>query len=79
MSMNMSELAPGASGYISLLRIQGRQRHRLMELGFLPGAEVKMLFAAASGDPIAYQVRGSVIALRGNDAAKIDLAEKRGG
>ena len=52
---------------------QGDARRRLMDLGFTPGARVMCLFAAPSGDPRAYMVRGSVIALRREDAARMVL------
>ncbi len=42
-------------------------RH-LMDLGFTSGAIVRPLFAAAAGSPVAYSVRGSVLALRRSDS-----------
>ena len=47
-----------------------------MDLGFTPGAGVRCLFAAPSGDPRAYMVRGSVIALRRADAALVGLGAR---
>ena len=47
-----------------------------MDLGFTPGAGVTCLFAAPSGDPRAYMVRGSVIALRRADAALVGLGAR---
>lgn len=47
---------------------------RLCELGFLPGSTVRALFRAPLGDPTAYAVCGTVIALRRNDAEKIILS-----
>lgn len=44
---------------------------RLYDLGFTPGASVECLFAAPSGNPRAYLIRGTVIALRNSDAAAI--------
>lgn len=52
-------------------RISGTERRRLMDLGFLPGTEVVKEFASAAGDPIAIQVRGTLIALRRDQAANI--------
>ena len=46
---------------------------RLEDLGFTAGAKVECLFAAPSGDPRAYLVRGAVIALRGEDAAEVAI------
>lgn len=41
---------------------------RLTGLGITAGAEVVRLFSAASGDPTAYWVRGTAVALRAKDA-----------
>jgi Fe2+ transport system protein FeoA len=42
-----------------------------MDLGFLPGTAVVKEFASAAGDPIAFQVRGSLMALRRAQAEHI--------
>ncbi len=44
---------------------------RLFDLGFIPGTPVSCLFAAPSGNPRAYLIRGTVIALRNQDAIGI--------
>lgn len=46
-------------------------RDRLCGLGFSKGAQLVALFAAPGGDPVAYSVRGTVVALRKSDAEKI--------
>lgn len=61
---------------VRVLSVAGEDdmRRRLMELGFTPGAAVIPIYRAASGDPTAYWVRGTVIALRADDAAGISVA-----
>ena len=44
---------------------------RLLDLGFVPGSEITPLFAAPTGDPRAYLVCDTVIALRQRDAATV--------
>lgn len=46
-------------------------RPRLAGLGITEGAEIVALFKAPSGDPTAYSVRGTVVALRRSDAKMI--------
>ncbi len=41
---------------------------RLMEMGFTPGQEVRVIARSPFRDPVAVSVRGSVIALRKNEA-----------
>lgn len=50
---------------------QGSQRRRLLDLGVVRGAEVTPELVSANGDPIAYRIRGALIALRRAQAAEI--------
>ncbi len=52
-------------------RVRGQQRRRLMDLGFVPGSRVTFEMASASGDPVAFRVRGAVAALRLEQAKQI--------
>ena len=58
----LTEIAPS---------VRGLERRRLLDLGFLPGTPVTAEMASAGGDPIAYRVRGSLVALRHHQAAQI--------
>lgn len=51
--------------------IRGQQRRRLLDLGIVPGTKIKARLKSISGDPTAYDVRGTTIALRKNQADKI--------
>lgn len=44
--------------------LQGAQRRRLLDLGLVPGTVVRAELSSTSGDPMAYRIRGAVIALR---------------
>ncbi len=59
-------------------RIQGLLRRRLLDLGFTPGAKIKPVLRSAfgRGDPTAYLVRGSMIALRKEQAREILVKEE---
>lgn len=43
---------------------QGSQRRRLLDLGVVRGTEIEAAFRSATGDPVAYRIRGALIALR---------------
>jgi DtxR family Mn-dependent transcriptional regulator len=45
-------------------RCHGVERRRLLDLGIVPGTVVRAEMISPSGDPIAYRVRGALIALR---------------
>ena len=50
---------------------QGFSRRRLMDLGFTEGARIRPALRTFSGDPRAYDVRGTTIALRRDQAAQV--------
>jgi len=44
--------------------VQGAQRRRLLDLGVVPGTVIRAELRSLSGDPVAYRIRGAMIALR---------------
>jgi DtxR family Mn-dependent transcriptional regulator len=50
---------------------RGQQRRRLMDLGIVPGTAISAEMESFSGDPIAYRVRGALVALRREQAEQI--------
>lgn len=66
----LGELEPGEKA--TVLRIddacQGLTRRRFLDLGITPGAEIEVVMRSAFGDPVAYRVRDSLIALRREQA-----------
>ena len=76
MEIPLYELCPNRRGRILRLTTAGAMRRRLMDLGFVPGAEVECLFCNAGGSLTAYAIRGAVIALRRLDAAGILVIEE---
>lgn len=71
MCSTLDSLPIGQSAHIAALLAVGAERRRLLDLGFVPGARVETLYASPWGDPVAYGVRGAVIALRRADARTI--------
>ena len=67
----LDRLPAGSSACIKSLRTEGIRRRRLLDLGFVPGAHITALQIGPWGDPVAYGIRGAVIALRNEDAAGI--------
>lgn len=73
MNRNISQLGYGQEASIRLVRGHSTLSERLQELGFTPGASVRLVAKAAFGGAMAFQVRGSTIALRRADAACIEI------
>ncbi len=69
----LSTLRPGEEAEIIDISRTMRpvERHRLLDLGVLPGTKVRVEFVSPTGDPVAYMVRGALIALRTDQAEKI--------
>lgn len=59
-------------------RARRPERQRFMDLGILPGTQIEVELAGPAGDPRAYRVRGSVIALRKEQAQMITI-QRAGG
>ena len=66
-------LRPGEAGVVVRVRaqVQGAQRRRLLDLGIVPDTLLRAEFSSLSGDPMAYRIRGAVIALRRAQAEDI--------
>lgn len=53
---------------------RGAERRRLLDLGFVAGTPVEIEITSPMGDPVGYRVRGTVIALRREQAGLIRVA-----
>lgn len=67
----LNRLPIGKKGEVLKITADGSERRRMLDLGLVQGTIVEALQKSPSGDPIAYFIRGAVIALRGEDAMKI--------
>ena len=71
---SLDKLPPDRRAVVQEVFAQGAQRRRLQELGSVPGAQVECVGTSPLGDPRAYQLRGTVIALRRRDARPVRVA-----
>ena len=56
---------------MNALMAKGSERRRMLDLGLVSGTEIEAVQKSPAGDPVAYLIRGAVIALRNEDAGKI--------
>lgn len=70
---NLAALEEGESGYVESVSTRLALRHRLEDLGLIPGTRVTCMARSPAGDPCAYLIRGALIALRQADARQIVL------
>lgn len=64
-------LKEGSSANVKTLLNIGSMRRRLQDIGLIEGTRVICLQKSPSGDPVAYLIRGAVIAIRKEDSEKI--------
>nr|WP_317413825.1 FeoA family protein [uncultured Solibaculum sp.] len=67
----LCDLEIGQSGIVHGIHQCGSWQRRMLDLGFIEGTPVKAILHSPSGDPVAYEVRGSVIALRKEQSSQI--------
>lgn len=72
---SLNKLPVGSEGEVISLASVGNERRRMLDLGLVKGTTVESLQKSPSGDPIAYLIRGAVIALRDEDAEKIIIQQ----
>jgi DtxR family Mn-dependent transcriptional regulator len=70
----LADLRPGEYGRVIGIAAtcRGAQRRRLLDLGVVKGTEISAEMASALGDPMAYLIRGALIALRRGQAERIE-------
>lgn len=71
--MNLYELPLNKVGTVNNLNCNGNIRRRLLDLGLVRGTKITPVFKSPSGDPTAYEIRKTLIALRKEDSCLIDL------
>jgi len=69
----LDQLHPGQSATVRALDSHGPERRRLMDLGLVPGTVVAAEMSSPLGDPVAYRVRGALVALRRAQAQQIHI------
>ncbi|MCY3765341.1 MAG: metal-dependent transcriptional regulator [Gemmatimonadetes bacterium] len=71
----LSGLKQGEIGHVVRLSgsCRGLERRRLMDLGILPGTRIEVEMRSPSGDPTAYRIRGTTIALRKEQASQVQI------
>ena len=69
----LTGLPSGASAEVVALdpAFRGFARRRLLDLGFTPGARIRSDLATFAGDPRAYRLRGTTIALRREQSDRV--------
>ena len=71
--MTLNEIVLNKSYYIKKLLSTGVLRRRMQDMGLIEGTEIYGKFRAPFGEPVAYSVRGTLLALRNEEAKQIEV------
>jgi ferrous iron transport protein A len=69
-----SQLEYGERVIIDSIDEKHPSSRRIIEIGFTPGQEIQLVNKSIFNDPLAFSVRGTVIAIRKNEAECIKVS-----
>ena len=64
-------LHEGQRARVLIILESGAMRRRLQDIGLIEGTTVECVQKSPAGDPVAYGIRGAIVALRSERAAAI--------
>ncbi|HCF50546.1 MAG TPA: ferrous iron transport protein A [Syntrophomonas sp.] len=73
--ISLNQLPLGRKANVTMLTSDGATRRRMLDLGIIDGTDIEPLYKSPSGNPVAYLIRGAVIALRSDVSEKIIVSE----
>jgi Fe2+ transport system protein FeoA/Mn-dependent DtxR family transcriptional regulator len=75
LSVPLGELPVGSRARVVDIKGSGKHQRRLLDMGFVPGAEINVVRQAPLGDPVEYRVKETAVALRKEDADTVTVEE----
>jgi ferrous iron transport protein A len=76
MPKSLAEIPLGGSARVASVDGPRAFRRRLLEMGLVPGVEVKVVTRAPLGDPLQIEVRGGQWSIRRDEAAQIAVESR---
>jgi ferrous iron transport protein A len=70
---NLDKLKPGQKCKVIDIKLGGANGQRLMDMGFIPGAEIDVIRNAPLVDPVELKVRGFNVSIRHQEAKHIEV------
>lgn len=75
----LNDMSYGERAQIKAVHISGAMRRRLLDTGFIDGAEIIRLFSGISGEPTAFMINGTVTALRSEEMRMVEVSRAEAG
>ena len=57
--------------FVQKVEVHNSIKRRMFDIGLIPGSKVECIMKSPLGDPIAYMIKGAIIAIRNEDSSKI--------
>jgi ferrous iron transport protein A len=73
MKRGLDQIAVGGTGVVTEIEGADETSLRILEMGLIPGTEVRVVGTAPFGDPLEIEVRGYRLSLRRSEAARVFL------
>lgn len=73
MFTTLNNLPLGISAKIMHIDCNPNIQRRFLDLGFIKNTNITPILKSPSGDPVAFEIRGTVIAIREEDAKLIEV------
>lgn len=67
----LNNISEGDFVRVKTLLSSGSMRRRLQDLGVIEGTKIECVLKSPSGDPMAFMIRGAVVALRNETSSEI--------
>ena len=73
MVKKLSDMKPGEVGTVAAVNGTGNVKHRLVDMGVVPGTAVRVMKYAPLADPVEIKVKNFELSLRISEAQMIDI------
>lgn len=74
MITSLNKLPLGTSAKILDVNCSSNVKRRFLDLGFIKNTNITPVLKSPSGDPVAFEIRGTTIAIREEETKLIDVA-----
>lgn len=71
--MTLNEIDPGQECQVEEVKVGGAIGQRLMDMGFVPGARIKVVRNAPLIDPVDLKVKGYHVSIRHSEAKFVEV------
>ena len=76
--MTLAEAKAGTTVTVTEINCGAESKRRLIDIGLIKGAEIRVIRSAPLGDPIQIGIKDFSLALRKSDARRISVRPERG-